>query len=70
MPHEFRNLVNAPRETLGNALIAGGAAAVILLLIMGYLLWRDRKLKKPAPPTKAHQAEPARSDDGDRSFAS
>lgn len=47
MPHEFRNLTNVPSETLGVALIAGGVAAIILLLIMGYFLWRDRKLRKP-----------------------
>ena len=46
MPHEFRSLAAAPREMLGNALVAGGAAAVILLLIIGYFLWRDRKLEK------------------------
>lgn len=53
MPHEFLDLVNAPRETLGNALIAGFAAAVILFLIMAYFLWRDRKLKKPGSHPKS-----------------
>ena len=53
MPHEFRNLVNAPRDTLSNALIAGGAAAVILLLIMAYFLWRDRKFKRPGSHPKS-----------------
>jgi hypothetical protein len=53
MPHEFRNLATAPRETLGNALIAGGVAAIILLLIMAYFLWRDRKLKRPGSHPKS-----------------
>ena len=46
MPHEFRNLPNASHETLTTALIAGGAAALVLLILIGYLVWRDRKLKK------------------------
>ena len=47
MPNEFGNILNAARETLGNAPIAEGAAAFILLFIMAYFLWRERKLKKP-----------------------
>ena len=53
MTHEFRSLATAPREVLGNALVAGGVAAVILLLIIGYFLWRDRKLKKTANRPKS-----------------
>ena len=53
MAHEFRNLAAAPREVLGNALVAGAVAAVILLLIVEYFFWRDRKLKKTANRSKS-----------------
>lgn len=66
MAHEFRSLAAAPREVLGNALVAGSAAAVILLLIIGYFLWRDRKLKKPKTALKAHPTQSAKSGEDER----
>lgn len=45
MPHEFRNLPSASHETLTIALVGAGGTAFVLLLIIGYVVWRDRRLK-------------------------
>jgi uncharacterized iron-regulated membrane protein len=43
MSHVFRNLPNASHEMLTNALVAGAVAALVMAVLVGYLLWRDRK---------------------------
>lgn len=57
MPHGLRNLPNASHEGLTIALVAGAVSALVMLVILVYLLWRDRKkLKTP----KAVRGRPRR----------
>lgn len=60
MPHEFRNLPSASHETLTIALVGAGGTAFVLLLIIGYVVWRDRRLKKPGQRTPAGSIRKAR----------
>ena len=47
MPSNFDSPVNASRESLGALLLSAGGISVVLLLIILYFLWRDKKLKIP-----------------------
>lgn len=63
MPHEFRNLANAPHETLTAILVAGGVAAVVIALIVGYFQWRGsrssgKQQRKPGPRPARRKRRP------------
>ncbi len=54
MSHVFRNLPNASHETLTNALVACAVAALVIFVLIGYLLWRDRKKWKTGKAVRGH----------------
>jgi uncharacterized iron-regulated membrane protein len=57
--HELFKVQNASHETLGTILVGGAVGALILLALVGFLIWRDKRkgIGKPRlrPPRRARK---------------
>lgn len=60
MAHEMFRIASASHETLSSILVGGGSAAIFLIALTAFLVWRDKRRGLGKPRTRGLRTRKSR----------